>query len=126
MRHDTDLERKLAILMSLPRMIVKDCRPARELLVRVDAPRLRHANDVGALRPLNIRPCDAAPMVARLADANPHDERMHYNCHYCPMRRDRSMPGRCSSRKSSSASFCAYAKGWCTGLFVTTGFRGGR
>ena len=56
-------------------------------------PRLQHTKDVGALRPLNIRHLRPLPgtrmSLLRILMTNA----CSYNCHYCPMRRDRPMPG---------------------------------
>ena len=87
MMRTPNLESKLELLMSL----AGDDReglPTRQL-----PPRLRHANDVGALRPLNLRP-------VRIGSGGPRVTLMRilmtnacsFNCHYCPMRRDRDMP----------------------------------
>ena len=55
-------------------------------------PRLRHADDVGALRPLNFRTVSAGrgrrTTLLRILMTNA----CSFNCHYCPMRRDRNMP----------------------------------
>ncbi|HEX6369744.1 MAG TPA: hypothetical protein VF006_12565, partial [Longimicrobium sp.] len=55
-------------------------------------PRLRHTKDVGALRPLNIRdlrvPGKGQMSLLRILMTNA----CSFNCHYCPMRRDRDMP----------------------------------
>ena len=76
-----DLEQKLDILMSL-------AADDREGL----PPRLRHTKEVGALRPLNIRNLRPGPgrrmSLLRILMTNA----CSYNCHYCPMRRDRPMP----------------------------------
>src|SRR5437588_7338567 len=78
-------------------------------------PRLRNASEAGALRPLNIR------SVRRGADG-PRVSLMRilmtnacsYNCHYCPMRRDRSMPRTLLKPEELVRIFLgAYAKGWC-------------
>ena len=45
-----------------------------------------------------------------------------YNCHYCPMRRDRSMPRTLLKPDGAGADLpWAHQRGWCQGLFVTTG-----
>ena len=55
-------------------------------------PRLRHFNEVGALRPLNLRKVTMGTgrrtSLLRILMTNA----CSFNCHYCPMRRDRSMP----------------------------------
>jgi predicted DNA-binding helix-hairpin-helix protein len=48
-----------------------------------------------------------------------------FNCHYCPMRRDRSMPRTLLRPEELVRIFLgAYRRGWCEGLFVTTGIPG--
>src|SRR6476620_12744422 len=92
--------------------------PTRQL-----PPRLRHANDVGALRPLNLRP-------VRIGSSGPRTTLMRilmtnacsYNCHYCPMRRDRNMPRTLLKPEELVRIFLgALRRGWVDGLFVTTG-----
>ena len=109
-----DLEQKLDILMSLA---VDD----REGL----PPRLSHAKDVGALRPLNIRSLRPGPgmkmSLLRILMTNA----CSYNCHYCPMRRDRPMPRTLLKPEELVRIFLgARQRGWCEGLFITTGIPG--
>jgi predicted DNA-binding helix-hairpin-helix protein len=48
-----------------------------------------------------------------------------YNCHYCPMRRDRNMPRTLLKPQELVRIFIgALSRGWCDGLFVTTGIPG--
>jgi predicted DNA-binding helix-hairpin-helix protein len=48
-----------------------------------------------------------------------------FNCHYCPMRRDREMPRTLLTPEELVRVFLgARARGWCDGLFVTTGIPG--
>jgi predicted DNA-binding helix-hairpin-helix protein len=48
-----------------------------------------------------------------------------FNCHYCPMRRDREMPRTLLKPEELVRIFlAARAKGWCEGLFITTGIPG--
>ena len=108
------LEQKLDLLMSL-------AADDREGL----PPRLRHANDVGALRPLNIRNLRPAPgmrlSLLRILMTNA----CSYNCHYCPMRRDRPMPRTLLKPEELVRIFLeARRRGWCQGLFITTGIPG--
>lgn len=124
MRRDMTLERKLAILMSLA-ADDREGPPTGGATPRPLPPRLRHANDVGALRPLNIRSVrpGGGPSVSlmRILMTNA----CSFNCHYCPMRRDRSMPRTLLKPEELVRIFlAAVAKGWCTGLFVTTGIPG--
>ena len=111
MGKDGELEQKLDTLMSL-------ATDDREGL----PPRLRHTRDVGSLRPLNIRNLRPAPgtrmSLLRILMTNA----CSYNCHYCPMRRDRSMPRTLLKPEELVRIFLgAYQRGWCQGLFVTTG-----
>jgi len=48
-----------------------------------------------------------------------------FNCHYCPMRRDREMPRTLLKPEELVRIFLvARARGWCEGLFITTGIPG--
>ena len=112
--HSPDLDQKLDLLMSL-------AADDREGL----PPRLRHAKEVGALRPLNIRnlrPVPGARMsLLRILMTNA----CSYNCHYCPMRRDRPMPRTLLKPEELVRIFLgAQQRGWCQGLFITTGIPG--
>lgn len=109
-----DLEEKLAVLMSLA---TED----REGL----PPRLRNANAAGSLRPLNIRTLAPLPgmriRLLRILMTNA----CSYNCHYCPMRRDREMPRTLLKPAELVKIFlAARERGWCDGLFITTGIPG--
>jgi predicted DNA-binding helix-hairpin-helix protein len=109
-----DLEQKLDLLMSLA---VDD----REGL----PPRLQHTKSVGALRPLNIRDLRPRPgfriKLLRILMTNA----CSYNCHYCPMRRDRAMPRTLLKPAELVRIFLgAHQRGWCQGLFITTGIPG--
>jgi predicted DNA-binding helix-hairpin-helix protein len=109
-----DLEQKLDILMSL----ALDDREGVP-------PRLSHTKSVGALRPLNIRNLRPAPgtkmSLLRILMTNA----CSYNCHYCPMRRDRPMPRTLLKPEELVRIFVgAYQRGWCQGLFITTGIPG--
>ncbi len=111
MIRDEDLERKLAVLMSLA-VDDRDGLP----------PRLRRTKEVGALRPLNIRHLQPRSgfrtSLLRVLMTNA----CSYNCHYCPMRRDRSMPRTLLKPEELVRIFLgARERGWCEGLFITTG-----
>ncbi len=111
---DMELDRKLQELMSL-------ATDDREGL----PPRLRHTRDVGALRPLNIRYLRPLPgmrmSLLRILMTNA----CTFNCHYCPMRRDRSMPRTLLKPEELVRIFLgAHRRGWCEGLFITTGIPG--
>jgi predicted DNA-binding helix-hairpin-helix protein len=48
-----------------------------------------------------------------------------FNCHYCPMRRDREMPRTLLKPEELVRVFlAARQRGWCEGLFITTGIPG--
>jgi predicted DNA-binding helix-hairpin-helix protein len=116
-----DLEQKLAVLMSL----AADDREGLPTQERVLPPRLRHANATGALGPLNLRPVRVGgrrqTTLLRVLMTNA----CSYNCHYCPMRRDREMPRTLLTPEELVRVFLgARARGWCDGLFVTTGIPG--
>jgi predicted DNA-binding helix-hairpin-helix protein len=87
-------------------------------------PRLRHAKDVGALRPLNFRNVRAGRgrvTLMRVLMTNA----CTFNCHYCPMRRDRNMPRTLLKPNELVRMFLdARARGWCEGLFLTTAIPG--
>ena len=88
-------------------------------------PRLQHTKDVGALRPLNIRNLRPLPgtrmSLLRILMTNA----CSFNCHYCPMRRDRTMPRTLLKPEELVRIFLeAHARGWCQGLFITTGIPG--
>src|SRR5256885_9115650 len=109
-----NLEQKLDVLMSL-------AADDREGL----PPRLRHTKEVGALRPLNIRNLRPGPgmkmSLLRILMTNA----CSFNCHYCPMRRDRSMPRTLLKPEELVRIFLeAHRRGWCSGLFLTTGIPG--
>ncbi len=114
MSRSPELERKLDTLMSL-------AADDREGL----PPRLRHARAPGALGPINIRRLRPLPgmrmSLLRILMTNA----CSYNCHYCPMRRDRDMPRTLLKPEELVRIFLgARARGWCEGLFVTTGIPG--
>lgn len=109
-----DLEHKLAVLMSLA---TED----REGL----PPRLRNMGATGSLSPVNIRTLAPLPgmriRLLRILMTNA----CSYSCHYCPMRRDREMPRTLLKPEELVRIFLgARARGWCDGLFITTGIPG--
>src|SRR5688572_13827146 len=88
-------------------------------------PRLRHTRGVGALRPLNIRDLRVPGMgrqsLLRILMTNA----CSFNCHYCPMRRDRNLPRTLLKPEELVRIFLeAHRRGWCSGLFITTGIPG--
>jgi len=120
--HDpASLEEKLSLLMTLAqddRESAGDPRPAPL------PPRLRHAGEVGALRPLNLRNLRVGSGRRRLLRILMTNA-CSYNCHYCPMRRDRNMPRTLLKPAELVRIFIgALSRGWCDGLFVTTGIPG--
>ena len=124
MRPDMDLDAKLAILMSLA-AADREGSPGRDPSMPLP-PRLRHANEVGALRPLNIRTVRGGARsrrytLLRILMTNA----CSFNCHYCPMRRDREMPRTLLKPEELVRIFlAARQRGWCEGLFITTGIPG--
>ena len=108
---ELDLDRKLSILMAL-------AAHDREGL----PPRLRHTNDVGALRPLNLRTVRPGPGMRTTLLRVLMTNACSYNCHYCPMRRDRELPRSLLKPEELVRIFLdARGRGWCEGLFITTG-----
>lgn len=115
------LESKIELLMTL----AGDDREANPALDRMLPPRLRHANEVGALRPLNFRTVSMGrgrrTTLLRILMTNA----CSFNCHYCPMRRDRDMPRALLKPRELVKIFLeAKRRGWCEGLFITTGIPG--
>ena len=115
------LEEKVALLMSL----AGDDREASPSMVPALPPRLRHANDAGALRPLNFRTVSAGrgrrTTLLRILMTNA----CSFNCYYCPMRRDRNMPRALLKPHELVRIFLeARRRDWCEGLFITTAIPG--
>ena len=119
MRTPTDLDSRLKLLMDLA-VDDHDGPPERR------PPRLRHMGEGGALRPFNFR-------EVRLGASNAYTSLLRvlmtnacsFNCHYCPMRRDREMPRTLLKPGELVRVFlAAHRQGWCEGLFITTGIPG--
>jgi predicted DNA-binding helix-hairpin-helix protein len=127
MAQDMELARRLELLMSLATddregVPVKPSAPNEAATL---PPRLRHANDVGSLRPLNIRNLRPLPGMRMSLLRVLMTNACSFNCHYCPMRRDRSMPRTLLKPEELVRIFLgALARKWCEGLFVTTGIPG--
>jgi predicted DNA-binding helix-hairpin-helix protein len=117
MPRELELTEKLEILMSLAAEDREGPPEARGQL----PPRLRHASEAGALRPLNIRVLrgSGGPIkLLRILMTNA----CALNCHYCPMRRDRAMRRTLLKPEELVRIFLgALRRGWCEGLFITTG-----
>lgn len=118
---EMSVERKIAILMAF----ATDDREG--MPERPQPPRLRNATsrEVGALRPLNIRPVTGPRgkrvRLLRILMTNA----CSFNCHYCPMRRDRNLPRTFLKPAELVRVFLeARRRGWCEGLFLTTGIPG--
>src|SRR5947207_15506930 len=120
MRVPTDLDTRLKLLMDLA-VDDHDGPPQR-----VPPPRLRHMREGGALRPFNFR-------EVRLGASNAYTSLLRvlmtnacsFNCHYCPMRRDREMPRTLLTPVELVRVFlAAHRRGWCQGLVITTGIPG--
>ena len=125
MAEDMELDAKIGLLMSLA-AADREGMPGRDPSVPLP-PRLRHANEVGALRPLNLRtvrssgPAGRQTTLLRILMTNA----CSFNCHYCPMRRDREMPRTLLKPEELVRIFlAARQRGWCEGLFITTGIPG--
>ncbi|HEX9892690.1 MAG TPA: radical SAM protein, partial [Gemmatimonadales bacterium] len=113
---DLDLESKLKVLMSLAADDREGLPPP---------PRLRHVNDVGALGPVNIRNLRPTPGIKMRLLRILMTNACSFNCHYCPMRRDREMARTLLKPEELVRIFMgALQRGWCEGLFVTTGIPG--
>ena len=117
-----ELELKLDTLMSLA-MDDREGTPGTETML---PPRLRNANAAGALRPLNLRDVRIGPngpraKLLRILMTNA----CSFNCHYCPMRRDRELPRALLKPQEMVRIFMeAVRRGWASGLFLTTGIPG--
>ncbi len=121
MERNMELERKLDLLMSL----ATDDREGMPAAPTSLPPRLRHTKAVGALRPLNIRSLRPLPGMRMSLLRVLMTNACSFNCHYCPMRRDRSMPRTLLKPEELVRIFLgALRRGWCEGLFVTTGIPG--
>ena len=89
-------------------------------------PRLRNAGQAGVLRPLNLREVRVGPYgphrtLLRILMTNA----CSFNCHYCPMRRDRELPRTLLTPDEIVRIFLtAVARNWASGLFITTGIPG--
>jgi predicted DNA-binding helix-hairpin-helix protein len=117
MVRELELTEKLEILMSL----AAEDREGPPQAERVLPPRLRHAGDAGALRPLNIRVLRGAGGPVKLLRILMTNA-CALNCHYCPMRRDRAMRRTLLKPEELVRIFLgALRRGWCEGLFITTG-----
>jgi predicted DNA-binding helix-hairpin-helix protein len=117
-----DIDAKISILMGYAGDDREGPPPAR---IRNAMPRTPEGDGVGALRPLNIRmvtgPGRKQVRLMRILMTNA----CSFNCHYCPMRRDRELP-RTLLKPSEIVRifFEARRRNWCEGLFLTTGIPG--
>lgn len=113
--HRPTLKTRLDYLMSL----AQDDRDGRPT-----PPRLRHAGDSGALNPVNIRDLRTGSGRTRLLRVLMTNA-CSFNCHYCPMRRDRDLPRTLLKPVELVRIFLGARRlGWCDGLFITTGIPG--
>ncbi len=117
-----ELKAKLDILMSLA-ADDREGLPGRDTPL---PPRLRNATKAGTLRPLNLRQVRVGPYgprtgLLRILMTNA----CSFNCHYCPMRRDRELPRTLLKPAEMVRIFLeALERGWASGLFITTGIPG--
>ena len=117
-----ELETKLAVLMSL----AADDREGEGGRADTLPPRLRNAERAGVIRPFNIRDVRVGPYGPRaklfrilMTSA------CSFNCHYCPMRRDRELPRTLLKPAEIVRVFMKVVeRGWASGLFITTGIPG--
>ncbi|HKS07642.1 MAG TPA: radical SAM protein [Gemmatimonadaceae bacterium] len=118
-----DTAEKIDILMSLA-FDDREGMPGQDAVAL--PPRLRNASAAGVLRPLNIR-------NVRIGANGPRTRLLRilmtnacsFNCHYCPMRRDRDLPRTLlKPAEMVRIFFAAVDRGWCSGLFITTGIPG--
>ena len=117
MPRELELTEKLEILMSL----AAEDREGPPQAARPLPPRLRHAGEAGALRPLNIRVLRGSGRPLKLLRILMTNA-CALNCHYCPMRRDRDMRRTLLKPEELVRIFLgALRRGWCEGLFITTG-----
>ena len=126
MTSELNIDDKIALLMSLAATDHEGGGPGRDPSIPLP-PRLRHATEVGALRPFNLRtvrssgPRARQTTLLRILMTNA----CSFNCHYCPMRRDREMPRTLLKPEELVRVFlAARQRGWCEGLFITTGIPG--
>jgi predicted DNA-binding helix-hairpin-helix protein len=121
-----DLEAKLAVLM----LMAADDRegaPGSSGAIAAVPPRIRNASRAGPLQPLNIRNLRVAsgPAGRRKLLRVLMTNACSFNCHYCPMRRDRELPRTLLKPEEVVRIFLdARSRGWADGLFLTTGIPG--
>jgi predicted DNA-binding helix-hairpin-helix protein len=118
------LDRKIELLMSMAGDD-REASPALSADLKRLPPRLRNATGAGSLRPLNIRTVRAGTGGKRTLLRILMTNACSYNCHYCPMRRDRNLPRALLKPEEVVRIFlAARERGWCEGLFLTTGIPG--
>ncbi|MDQ3698756.1 MAG: radical SAM protein [Gemmatimonadota bacterium] len=116
-----NLDQKLELLMSMA-MDDREGLPSKAATL---PPRLRHTKDVGALRPLNLRSVRIGGGVRTSLMRVLMTNACSFNCNYCPMRRDRALPRTLLKPEELVRIFLAgHRRGWCEGLFITTGIPG--
>mgnify|MGYP001300223624 CR=1 FL=1 len=125
MRRQLELSDRLAVLTAMAVDDHEGVPGHRASRVGLPPPRLRHTGDVGALRPFNLRPIrmpgGGRTTLLRVLMTNA----CTFNCHYCPMRRDRDMPRTLIKPEELVRVFlAARQRDWCEGLFITTGIAG--
>src|SRR5215212_7958078 len=116
-----DLDAKIELLMTLAGDD-REASPSLSPALKSLPPRLRNATGVGALRPLNLRTVRVGQGVKTTLLRILMTNACSFNCHYCPMRRDRNLPRALLKPEEVVRIFLAARdRGWCEGLFLTTG-----
>jgi predicted DNA-binding helix-hairpin-helix protein len=116
-----DIDAKISLLMGYA-ADDREGPPERPLPTRL---KNAEGDGVGALRPINIRmvsgPGRKRVRLLRILMTNA----CTFNCHYCPMRRDRELPrALLKPHEIVRVFFEARRRDWCEGLFLTTGIPG--
>jgi predicted DNA-binding helix-hairpin-helix protein len=116
-RRSVEIEEQVRSLMAEAR----DDREARETPARAEEKRAS-VRPRSALDPINIRdlivPGVGNRRIFRILLTNA----CRYSCDYCPMRAERDLPRHALAPASLARLFMtAFRRGWCDGLFVTSG-----
>lgn len=126
MRAGLSLEKKLDLLIGLATEDRDGSGgPGREATTLLP-PRLRNARATGGLGPFYLRNVRVGSGTRRATLLRVlMTNACSFNCHYCPMRRDRELPRTLLKPAELVRVFlAARERGWCDGLFITTGIPG--